>query len=483
VEYFNGRGTRKLPTSAIDFEDLNPWKNADFQQGEAGWDKSLWEGQTRWHEMMSQALDYAFVSDPEVRFVRKIYQAGGSDAHGDFNFSTGRAATPLNVQATYNVGDEAWYGVRTYCLGDDKGGATPQERWLEAYADGNSVTTDGPLASLTLDADGRFDTADLRWHDAAPAYEDADGRIGGDGPLDGGYTALVRRGSDAPVFGYRYTSTPEFGPVASVLLYKTEAGKPNPTRTRPSGFMGFSAYEQILGVNEMALAGPDLDLEQPLDPTQEGTVDGITAFALGAFTGGNPDQVDLGPDNYRCYTNPVFAVPYDVDITVASTAGGEIAAGDLQVELRFDISMDPGAYAVEVKGLDANGDSTGKSDPALTALVPRAGGGSGWADQPGIKNSLLTLVNQDPISLNAPNYPSQGQVTFVVYFRDAPRDAAGNRAPAAARPPPAAPPPARRLEAAAGAGAAAAPAPSARPAPAGPRLSPGWPCACSPPAS
>ncbi len=419
LEFFNGRGTRSLPTSQIDFNDLNPWSDPTFSQGVLEWDKGIWDGMTRWHQALAATLEYSFVSTPEERFVRKIYQSGGSDAHGDFNFSTGRAATPISLQATYNVGDETWYAVRTYCFGDGKPGATSEERWLEAYADGNSVTTDGPLVTLSLDADGRFDAGDLRWHDQSSAYEDADGKIGGEGPLDGGYTALVRRGSDAPVFRYRYASSDEFGPIASVLLYKTEAGTPNPTRSRGS-------YEQIVGVNEWPLGGANADLDVALDPAKEGPVTKPTAFAAGAYTGGNPDVMDLGPDNYRCYTNPVFAVPYDVDVTVAAidTASATIPAGSLQVTFTFDISMDPGAYAIEVKGLDANGESTGKADPALSALVPATG--SGWADQPGVKSSVLTVVNQSAVPVSGASYPASGDVSFVVYFRDAPRDHAGN---------------------------------------------------------
>lgn len=419
LEFFNGRGTRSLPTNKIDFNDLNPWEDATFTQGSATWDRGIWNGMTRWHEILAQTLEYSFVGRPEQRFVRKVYQAGGSDAHGDFNFSTGRAATPLNIQATYNVGDETWYAVRTYCLGDGKNAPTSEERWLEAYADGNSVTTDGPLLTFSLDADGRFDSADLRWHDQTSAWEDADGRIGGDGPLDGGFTALVRRGSAAPVFRYRYASTDEFGPVASVLLYKTEAGAPNPTRSN-------NGVEQIVGVNSWPLGGANTDLDVALDPAKEGPVTRPTAFAAGAYTGGDPDVMDLGPDNYRCYTNPVYAVPYDVDVTVASvdSATGTIPAGALEVRFTFDVSMDPAAYAIEVKALDANGESSGRGTPALGALVPVSG--SGWADRPGIQSSVLTVVNQDPIPVSGDAYPQAGSKSFVVYWRDAPRDAAGN---------------------------------------------------------
>lgn len=419
VEFFNGRGTRSLPASKIDFNDLNPWADATFSRGVVGWDKGVWHGVTEWHTFLSRTLEYSFTNDPETRFVRKIYQAGGSDAHGDFNFSVGRAATPLSIQMTYNVGDEAWYGVRTYCFGDGKPGSTPEDRWMAAYADGNTVVTDGPLLRLALDADRRFDSARLQWHDGREAAEDEDGRIGGEGPLDGGYTALVRRGSDAPGFRYRYSTTDEWGPIHTLHLYKTEAGAPNPTRRRGN-------IDQIVGVNQLALAGADQDLEQALDLAKEGPVDRITAFAAGAFTGGDPDLVELGPDDYRCYTNPVFAVPYDVDVTVASidSATATIPAGALQVTWTFDISMDPTANRVELKALDANGDSTDRTAASITAMFPLAG--SGWSDRPGIKSSVLTLVNHDPIPLSGDEYPGPGQASFMAFWRDPPRDAAGN---------------------------------------------------------
>lgn len=419
VEWFNGRGTRSLPNAAIDFNDLNPWADPTFSRGVVNWDRGVWVGMTEWHRMVARTLDYSFTSDPETRFVRKIYQAGGSDAHGDFNFSVGRAATPLSLQQTYNVGDEAWYGVRTYCFGEDKAGATPEDRWMAAYSDGNTVVTDGPLVSLSLDADRRFDSERLSWHDARQTTENKDGRIGGEGALDGGYTALVRRGGDDAGFGYRYSSTAEWGPIVALNLYKTEAGNPNPTRNRGS-------YDQIVSVNQLALAGADQDLGQPLDPTKEGPVTKITAFTAAGFTGQNPDTSDMGPDDYRCYTNPIFAVPYDVAVTVASidTATGTIPAGALEVTWTFDVSMDPTNSAVDIKALDRTGVSTDLATASITRLTPRAG--SGWSDRPGIKSSVCTLVNSAPISLSQDEYPAAGRVTFVAFWRDAPRDAAGN---------------------------------------------------------
>ena len=418
VEFFNGRGARTLPKPQIDFNDLNPWADPTFAAGVQEWDHDLWAGLAEYQKILTQALDYAFVSDPETKFVRKIYCSAGSDAHGDFNFSTGRAATPISFKSTFSVGDEALYRARTYVLGDGKQGVTHADRWMAAYADGNTVLTDGPLAFLELDAQSRFDSASLRWHDLSLNAENPDGQIGGEGPLDGGRTALVRRGSEAPRFRYRYGSTDEWGAVASVKLYKNSVGAPNPTISR-------NGYDHPVGVADFALHGPDTWHERDLDPANEGTVDAITAFQLGAYTGVDPDVQDLGTENYRAWTNPVFVVPYDVQIDAQADPNSRmIQPGELTVTYTFDVSMDPTLYAVEVKALDGSGNSTDGTIQPLAILGPV--NGSGWSDRPGIKNAVFTLTNSNPIPLNAPAYPAQGRNTFVVYFRDAPRDAAGN---------------------------------------------------------
>ncbi|MCA8923043.1 MAG: S8 family serine peptidase [Planctomycetes bacterium] len=418
LQFFNGRGARALPKPQIDFNDLNPWADATFAQGVQEWDEDIWAGLAEYQKILTQTLEYAFTSDPETKFVRKIYAAAGSDAHGDFNFSTGRTATPISLNSTYSVGDEALYRARTYVLGDGKQGPTHAERWMAAYADGNTVLTDGPLAFLELDAHSRWDSDALRWHDLSQNSENKDGQIGGDGPLDGGRTALVRRGSSAPRFRYRYGSTPEWGAVASLKLYKNSVGQPNPTISR-------NGYDHPVGVADFALAGENAWHERDLDANQEGPVDSITAFQFGAYTGVDPDVTGLGPNNYRCWTNPIYAVPYDVQIDARVDPNSRmIQPGELTVTYTFDVSMDPTLPGVEVKALDQNGNSSDGTFAPLAILGPVAG--SGWSDRPGIKNSVLTLTNSVAIPLNAPAYPAAGRTTLVVYFRDAPRDAAGN---------------------------------------------------------
>ena len=80
LEWFNGRGTRSLPSAQIDFEDLNPWASPDFQAGSSDWDKGLWDGLGLWHEALSKTLEYSFVSDPEEPRPRSLAALPGSDS-------------------------------------------------------------------------------------------------------------------------------------------------------------------------------------------------------------------------------------------------------------------------------------------------------------------------------------------------------------------------------------------------------------------
>ena len=113
----------------------------------------------------------------------------------------------------------------------------------------------------------------------------------------------------------------------------------------------------------------------------------VTAWALGAYTGGNPDLVDLGPDDYRAYTNPVFAVPYD--ISLAGT--GDVVMTDLrqtsaalvlgeELDGRFYIRNDKKQLVAELRkslGRPVSGDRSRRcppgglsQDPPLSGPVP-----------------------------------------------------------------------------------------------------------------
>jgi hypothetical protein len=419
LQLWNGdSGRHDLDSSKIDWNDLNPYADADFNRGHADWDGSMIFGLTRWHEDLSKLLAYELKARPGVRFPRKVFIAAGNDAHGDFNFTESRAAAILSMQNTFKVDSRAYGRCLTYALPDDREPhATPAERAFEAYLDGSSVLTDGPLVTVALDAEDRFDGEDLTWHDATPSFEDRDGRIGGGGAFDGAGTALVRRGSPAARLGYRYLSTAEFGDVTTVEVYRTSVGDPNPAGRKPSG------GRLLLPRGRLAATAAGQDLSERLDAAEEGLITSATALHVGAFT---DDPATMAADGARCLTNPVWAIPFDVDATVArtetdpATGKGSIPAGALTVRLTFDMSMTAKAYRVELKALDATGASTDKTVGPIDELLPT------WSDLNGVKDCVLELTNQRPIPLDLDRYGAAGNVTFVVYTFDRLEDPFGN---------------------------------------------------------
>ncbi len=430
-QLWNGRDTRSMDSSNIDFEDLNPHDDARFQAGRgADWDGQLQQTAVFWHRAIANLLRYSFVGEPETVFPRKVLICAGSDAHGDFNYSISRLATMLSLQETFGVNNGAMADARTLVLADGFPGATAGERALAAYASGRSVVTDGPVITFTMDGDGRFDSANLKWHDGSSTAEDDDGTMGGGGAFDGVGTMLVRRGSEDVHFRYRYDGSPDFGSsggaVTWIKVYKNEAGTPNPTRLRASGL------EEPAPVGSLAAAGANTPLSEPVSLGEEGTVTAPSAYSLAAFTGAtDPDVQPPGIGEYRCYTNAVYAMPVDVAITQSQPAGTQaIGTGELEVVFEFPMSMDGGSVGVEVKPLDASGESTdgGVAGAALTGT---------WSASPatGIRNSVLRLTNASAIALGGDEYPpGSGKVSFVVYFRIRPRDLHGNDLNAIAAP-------------------------------------------------
>jgi Subtilase family len=419
----NDSGRHVLPSGRIDLANLNPWADSAFTRGNANWDSLLYRGLGDYHQLLGDLLDYELRGRPGVRFPRKLFILAGNDAHGDFNFTVSRGATILSQTSSIKVNHRSFGRVVTYAMGDGQPAATAAERAFEAMLDGNSVLTDGPLAVLSVDAEDRFHGQDLVWHDAQPRWEDRDGRIGGGGAFDGLGTALVQRGSTHVRYGYRYTNTPEFGErggdVVTLNLYRTSAGDPNPLGQKPNGRPLLEAR------GSLAPLGPDRDLDEALDPAQEGVLTTTSALQLGAFTG---DPADMPRDDRRSFTNPVWCVPYDVSVDVTHTTTdpsgrGVIPPGALRVAFTCDMSLEPGAWSVELKALDAAGTSSDRGVGPIDELVPV---GAGWSDAGAVKNARYEVTNQRSIPLDLDRYPAPDRVTFVVYTYTAPRDAFGN---------------------------------------------------------
>jgi hypothetical protein len=427
LQLWNGDGNRRrLSSSKIDWEKLNPWADSDWQQGDDDWDERLWKNLIHYHQdHLEPLLSYELKGRPGVRFPRKVLGVAGNDAHGDFNFASSRQATILNLKSTFSVKSRAFGRVATYVYPEGQTASTPVERNFEAFLDGNSCLTDGPLLHVSVDAEDRFDGENLSWHDTTQSHEDADGRIGGGGDFDGRGTALVARGSNNLRYRYRYSTNGEFGTkggaITHVSIYRSSVGDPNPTTKRVSG------TEILEARGSLAVTGADQDLEEALDVSEEGALTATSALQFAAFTG---HPMTLGVDERRCYTNPIYAVPYDVSVDVSRTetdAGGAglIPAGALTVTLTFDISLSPVATEFEVKALDTSGASSDKATGAIDVLVG-AGGNNGWGAANGVDNSVLTLTNQRAIPLNLDRYPSSDRVSLVVYSYQPLQDAFGN---------------------------------------------------------
>ncbi|MEZ0228460.1 MAG: S8 family serine peptidase, partial [Planctomycetota bacterium] len=201
-QLWNGRTARELPSSKIDWYDLNPWIDTQWVKGHDNTAKAVESGLKTYHDQLSSLLRYETDQEPGRVFVRKLYVAAGSDAHGDFNYCEERLATPLNVSITYGVSDNAFAKARTYVLEDGVPGQV--ERGMVALANGNTIVTDGPLAKLAFDANAHFDSQSLVYHAGSASFENEDGRIGGGGAgPDGARTALVVAKSGDARWRYR----------------------------------------------------------------------------------------------------------------------------------------------------------------------------------------------------------------------------------------------------------------------------------------
>ncbi|RME04804.1 MAG: hypothetical protein D6805_01670, partial [Planctomycetota bacterium] len=418
LEFFNGRNDRNLPYSAVDFNNLNPFLNPQWQKGNPNWDSSLQKGLVRWHKYLSQLLQWSFQNTPNEKFIRKVYISAGTDAHGDFNYKDGRLATLLPFQRTYSASSNAWARVRTYVFSNGKPGNSPALRALKALEDGNSVVTDGPLLWVAMDANSRFNSQKLVWHDQQQLAEDNDGQIGGGGQgFDGKYTLLVEKNNPNVIFRYRYANSPDFGSqqgkITHIKIYKTEPGKPNPTRKRGS-------FEQIIGVGELQPAGANRLLQEPLNPQEEGTISQISAFAFGAFTGSDPDQTTPSVQEYRCFTNPIWAIPVKIQIHVGKidTQAHLIPKGELKITLTFPLSMENTPLDLEIKALDSQGNSTDYTQPPLSRFQSL-----GWqSNSSGVKFSVYQATNSSPIPLQNAPYPQPNHYSFVIYTRQPIRD-------------------------------------------------------------
>ena len=170
---------------------------------------------------------------------RKIFVSGGSDAHGDFSYTTTVLGDFTNA-----------YGkVRTYVHAE----SFSEDGILDALENGHSIMSNGPLVTFMI----------INEHD--------DTAIIGD--------EIV--GNDLS-FNIRYESTPEFGNVDHIYVYR--------------GIIGDTEEEEIYHITPNDLSGVELfsDLAEEIPSSSY-----IRIEASSSVDG----------KMYRCYTNPIWITP------------------------------------------------------------------------------------------------------------------------------------------------------------------------------
>ena len=291
LEAFNTRVTR------YSTDQSDPWP--DFDAGvlpDNPHPVELLESIDLWDTYLRANLD----------LVRKVFFAGGSDAHGDFNYGTylsldsyandnaiGKVQTVVFVPGPYGPGD-----------------LPPMAEILSAYRAGRSVVTDGPFVETGIDGNGDGDFADP-----------GDITVGGDtgGPSAASLPLTVRWASNA-----------DFGPVNSVRL---KAGDPSSTTT-------------ILSLDPSA-SGEGWGGERTVDLGTYGFT-GTRYFRAECETDG-------GGDTFRAYTNPIWVTFDGTSVGGAATGLSVSLSGNpFRGSARFDVFL-PMAGRAELRIHDTSG--------------------------------------------------------------------------------------------------------------------------------
>jgi len=174
----------------------NRWGDSDMNKN---WQTNLETGIIEWKKLLKSGLTSG----------RKVFIAGGTDAHGDFNYQTTLVpGWSFSWPPFYDVqySENAFGKVRTYVYTTD----FSQNGILDALRNGHSIMTDGPLVTFTIN-----------------------GEIIGN-------TVTVPYGA-SPVLNIQWRSTPEFNEVRNIKIYRGDSnGETKIFDSVPALLTGFS---------------------------------------------------------------------------------------------------------------------------------------------------------------------------------------------------------------------------------------------------
>lgn len=274
--YDGFRGLEAFNTRSVRYssDENDPW--ADFDAGVSPDDpypNELLAGIAQWDALLTSSLSP----------IRKIFLAGGSDAHGDLNYSTyfglfdsyatdnaiGKVQTVVFVPGAYGPGN-----------------LPPMSEILAAYRAGRSVATDGPFLEIGIDRSGDGD------------FDDPGDLMMGD---DGSSSSI-----ESLPLTIRWASTLDFGPIVSVdLIVGTGTGATT-----------------VYSVNPNA-GGEGYGGETIVDLSTYGLEDQVYVRA--------ECRTDRGDDQFRAYTNPIW---FYFDAT-------SVASDDIPSHLALVVSGNP----------------------------------------------------------------------------------------------------------------------------------------------
>jgi hypothetical protein len=329
LEIFNTRQTLYASNQNNpwpEFDAGTPYTNDDLYPDQ------LLEGIDLWDQLLSQGLS----QNPP----RRIFVAGGSDAHGDFNY-----ATFLNLD-TY-ASDNAMGKVQTVVRvpGYSPETLPPVEELMAAYGAGLSCATDGPFLEIGLDRDGDGD-----W------YETDD--------LTMGMAASAGESTPLPLV-VRWASIPEFG---EIILVRILAGSGDGAEEIFS-FDPTTTGEGLDGTTTVDLAGLDLEGWRYFRGECLTTDDAVGHRAytnpiwldFGEGTGQPvqpfPERVDL-PSNYPNPFNPQTTICFELPSRLTVELALFDPAGHHVVTL-FQGSLPAGGHTLPWSGLDRDGNPVG----------------------------------------------------------------------------------------------------------------------------
>lgn len=452
------------------FTSLNPFPDA---RSNTEWAKSstyrAWirDDVREWESRIRRGLRYA---DPggTGTFFRKVFAMGGTDAHGDFNYSTDITSTlvasrlihSLLPDDEHSVCSNAWGMVRTMAVVEDcsvpedcprgltcaagacVGGREKQDApALSAMGHGRAVVTDGPVAHLVLDAQTQFSSRTLEWDEnkqsftagTADPWFDVDGYMGGAGRFDGAGTALMP--VDGPVMDDTWTSywnsTPNF--VRTVVSWGGNASQalegtyltyvfPAETNQNVRELRPYSTWDDTIPLPvppENSPAYLRYAAGNSVPATQQPRSSSEEPFAL-YYHGLSVARSGYQTPAFEFLTNPIWVAPVPLLVrNNAECVNQSARLTRVAVRLRIPLTLNETQPFAEVY-LQALDPATGRSGGPKYPLVPSAG----YPRDTGAGADLVQRGEHEyeaTLDVQLLGSPGASSGSYIIVFRD-PKD-------------------------------------------------------------